>query len=172
MQELLEELHLTHQSQNAHGTVYAEPSETTSRLPVTIQERNPIGSGARGEQSLQGMSHTVPRNLGTAALHRGGRDIPLHNPRRYYPGCDIINLTSVVSPPPQVPSKKTQFFEVCINTGSNAVRLREIDLALVASDGDLFNEIWDRYRQTRGYGMRAIFLKPRDVHFVMVSSQG
>jgi hypothetical protein len=41
-------------------------------------------------------------------------------------------------------------------------------LDCVASDGDLFQQIWDRHHHARGAGIRKIFLKPRDVHFVMV----
>ncbi|CVL06786.1 uncharacterized protein FMAN_11882 [Fusarium mangiferae] len=59
-----------------------------------------------------------------------------------------------------------RFFEVCISMGNHAVRLEEIDLSSVHSDGALFKHIWNRYRQSRGFCMRRLFLKPRDVHFV------
>ena len=71
-----------------------------------------------------------------------------------------------------VSSQESQFFEVCVNTGNHAVRLKEIDLESVTSDRDLFERIWDRYSRSRGRGLRMVFLKPRDIHFVMVRPRG
>lgn len=181
MQELLEELHhiprvieITHQNRKAYRRVYVNLPKSTGRLPIGIQERSPVGSGAGRQEPCPGTSNPAPRNLGTAALHQGNSSTnsPLYSLERYSSGTHVGNIISVVSRPSQVTSQKKQFFEVCINTGNHAVRLKEIDLALVASDRDLFNQIWDRYRHTRGYGIRKIFLKPRDVHFVMVSPRG
>jgi hypothetical protein len=62
-----------------------------------------------------------------------------------------------------------RFFEVCVNVGNHAVRLKEINLDFVASDRDLFENIWDSYSKERGI-LRRIFLKPCDVHFVMVGA--
>lgn len=181
MQGLLEELHhiprvieITHQNRKAYRRVYVNLPKSTGRLPIGIQERSPVGSGAGRQERCPGTWDPTPRNLGTATLHQGNSSTnsPLYGLERYSSGTHVGNIISVVSRPSQVTSQKKQFFEVCINTGNHAVRLKEIDLALVASDRDLFNQIWDRYRHTRGYGIRKIFLKPRDVHFVMVSPRG
>lgn len=63
-----------------------------------------------------------------------------------------------------------RFFEVCINKGNHAIDHHEIDISEVTSDGELFELIWDKYKGSRGFGLRRLFLRPRDVHFVMVSA--
>ncbi|KAH7335627.1 heterokaryon incompatibility protein-domain-containing protein [Pyrenochaeta sp. MPI-SDFR-AT-0127] len=62
-----------------------------------------------------------------------------------------------------------RYFEVCINIGNYAIDHHEIDISRVTSDGELFELIWDKYNCSRGFGLRRLFLRPRDVHFVMFS---
>jgi hypothetical protein len=63
-----------------------------------------------------------------------------------------------------------RFFEVCINVGNHAIDHHEIDISRTTSDNELFELIWDKYNSSRGIGLRRLFLRPRSVHFVMVSA--
>lgn len=75
------------------------------------------------------------------------------------PGSDrVINITF----PPG-------YFEVCVSTGNHAIDHHEIDISRITSDSELFELIWDKYNSSRGIGLRRLFLRPRDVNFVMVS---
>ncbi|KAH7082073.1 hypothetical protein FB567DRAFT_581517 [Paraphoma chrysanthemicola] len=62
-----------------------------------------------------------------------------------------------------------RFFEVCVNIGNYAIDHHEIDISKISSDGELFELIWDKYKCSRSFGLRRLFLRPRDVHFVMFS---
>ena len=63
-----------------------------------------------------------------------------------------------------------KYFEVCINIGNYAIDHHEIDISRVISDGELFELIWNKYNSSRGIGLRRLFLRPRNVDFVMVSA--
>jgi hypothetical protein len=63
-----------------------------------------------------------------------------------------------------------KYFEVCINIGNYAIDHHEVDITGVTSDSELFELIWDKYNSSRGIGLRRVFLRPRDVQFVMVSA--
>ena len=63
-----------------------------------------------------------------------------------------------------------QFFELCVNTGELSIRLGEINISHLKNDAELFRAISTKYQEIRGFRARRILLKPRDVHFVMVSS--
>jgi hypothetical protein len=63
-----------------------------------------------------------------------------------------------------------RYFEVCINIGNYAIDHHEIDISRITSDSELFELIWDKYNSSRGIGLRRLFLRPRSVHFVMVSA--
>jgi hypothetical protein len=63
-----------------------------------------------------------------------------------------------------------KYFEVCINLGNYAIDHYEIDISRVTSDSELFELIWDKYNLSRGIGLRRLFLRPRSIHFVMVSA--
>jgi hypothetical protein len=78
-------------------------------------------------------------------------------------GTHLVSLTEVT-----VDKRVPTYFEVCTNTGNYAVGHFELDISEAATDGELFEKIWDTYNQTRGFGIRRLFLRPRDVHFVMV----
>jgi hypothetical protein len=60
------------------------------------------------------------------------------------------------------------YFEVCVSTGNFAIDHHEIDISRVTSDSELFELVWDKYNLSRG-GLRRLFLRPRDINFVMVS---
>lgn len=61
-----------------------------------------------------------------------------------------------------------KYFEVCTNVGNYTVDHQELDISRVVSDNELFEMILDKYNSSRGLGLRRIFLRPKDVHFVMV----
>jgi hypothetical protein len=63
-----------------------------------------------------------------------------------------------------------RYFEVCINISNYAIDHHEIDISHVTSDSELFALIWDKYNSSRGIGLRRLFLRPRNVDFVMVSA--
>jgi hypothetical protein len=63
-----------------------------------------------------------------------------------------------------------KYFEVCVNIGNYAIDHHEIDISRVTSDGELFELILDKYNSSRGIGLRRLFLRPQNVHFVMVSA--
>jgi hypothetical protein len=64
------------------------------------------------------------------------------------------------------------YFEVCVSKGNHAIDHHEIDISRITSDSELFELIWDKYNISRGSGLRRVFLRPRDVNFVMVSKAG
>ena len=61
------------------------------------------------------------------------------------------------------------YFELCVIAGNHKVKLGEIDITNVKSDGELFKMIWNKYQQLRGAELKAIFVKPSNIHFVRVS---
>lgn len=63
-----------------------------------------------------------------------------------------------------------KFFEVCINIGNHEIDHQELDISEVTTDAELFSMIWNQYNASRGIGFRRLFLKPRNVHFVLVCS--
>jgi hypothetical protein len=75
----------------------------------------------------------------------------------------LVSLTEVT-----IDKRIPTYFEVCTNIGNYAVGHFELDISQAATDGELFEKIWDTYNQSRGFGIRRFFLRPRDVHFVMV----
>jgi hypothetical protein len=69
---------------------------------------------------------------------------------------------------PIVTAKRT-FFELCVNTGFPNIKLSEIEITDVTSDAELFRRIYQEYRKIRAHRMRRIFIKPTNIHFVLVS---
>ena len=65
--------------------------------------------------------------------------------------------------------QKPAFLELCINTGEFSVSLGELDVREITSDGALFQKIWAKYREIRGFRMRMVYLKPCEIQFVYVS---
>jgi len=127
------------------------------------------GPPTRTPDANNGRQPALVPGATTAAVTQGGSNTvqQAYTPGQYLPGLGASNAKPVPQPPP-VPPRQKGFFEVCINTRNSAVRLAEIPLEFVTSDRDLFKKIWDRYRKSWGCGVRQVFLKPRDVHFVMV----
>ncbi|KAH7191480.1 hypothetical protein BKA60DRAFT_584985 [Fusarium oxysporum] len=68
------------------------------------------------------------------------------------------------------------FFELCVTVGKHSVRLGEINISSVTTDGQLFKKIWDRYQEiktsTFGATIRGWFFKPSDVLFVHFGVMG
>ncbi|KAI1411796.1 hypothetical protein F5Y13DRAFT_190798 [Hypoxylon sp. FL1857] len=66
--------------------------------------------------------------------------------------------------------KVKKYFEVCVNVGRHIVNLGEINISAIASDDQLFDEIWKTYRGIKGSNWRETlhkwFLEPDDVKFV------
>lgn len=91
-------------------------------------------------------------------------------------GLSSQNPTNVLDPVRSRPAHilnvtfSPRYFEVCINIGNYAIDHHEIDISRVTSDGELFELIWDKYNCSRGFSLRRLFLRPRDVHFVMVGA--
>jgi hypothetical protein len=83
-----------------------------------------------------------------------------HNPVAGNEADQVVHL-------PQISPK---YFELCLSTSNHKVKHVELDITNITSDGGLFEKIWDGYNKHRGYGVRRYFLRPRDVHFVLVSS--
>lgn len=67
-----------------------------------------------------------------------------------------------------------RYFELCVSVGQHSVSLGEIIITSVATDGQLFSKIWERYhdikRSSFGAAIRGWFFKPDDVFFVHVSA--
>lgn len=78
--------------------------------------------------------------------------------------------TSIPSLQDQRPTVRKTFFEVCVNSGEHAVRLGEIDITSVSSDAELFGKIWTTYDSMKRNWPKRIFIRPRGIHFVYVSS--
>ncbi len=64
-----------------------------------------------------------------------------------------------------------KFLEVCLDRPNYDIKHHEIEISKVGSDRELFEKIWDMYNSSRGIGLQRFFLRPRDVHFVVVNSQ-
>ncbi|KAI0151779.1 hypothetical protein GGR57DRAFT_172790 [Xylariaceae sp. FL1272] len=58
------------------------------------------------------------------------------------------------------------FLELCVNIDSYEIRLGEIPLSSIHTDRGLFDEIWKRYCDIRGFGVRRLFVKPSDINFI------
>jgi hypothetical protein len=76
----------------------------------------------------------------------------------------VMNLM----PNSNLPVLNPRYFEVCVNTGNHKIDHFELDISNIRSDSELFEKIWDKYNASRGFGIRRFFLRPKDVHFVMV----
>lgn len=64
---------------------------------------------------------------------------------------------------------KPTYLELCMNTGEFTVNLGEVNIRQVTTDYELFQKIWEKYREVRGYRMRMIYLKPCEIQYVYVS---
>lgn len=84
---------------------------------------------------------------------------------------DQLSATKRVAVKSFLDIEKLGYFELCVSTGEYTVRHSEIDIRGVKSDGRLFERVWDTYHKVRGFGMKRIFIKPSDVHFVYVGKQ-
>lgn len=179
LQKLKSELHhipgiaaTSHHEQKAFTRVYMNPTVTADE-GAGPYARHPDGTAqGTSNRATSGTSRyipSMPHSLGTTALHQTGSSQPAKVPSSLS-NTAIGNMTEVTFDPPLLIPRPSQFFEVCVNTGNYEVRLQEINLSWVMSDSDLFQLIWGRYSHSRGYRIRRIFLKPRDVNFVMVSS--
>ncbi|PSN74055.1 hypothetical protein BS50DRAFT_481151, partial [Corynespora cassiicola Philippines] len=71
---------------------------------------------------------------------------------------NIVNITTPL-----------RYFEICVNVGNFAIDHHELDISQISSDSELFELIWDKYNSSRGKGLRRLFLRPRNVDFVMFS---
>lgn len=75
-------------------------------------------------------------------------------------------------------SSTEKYLELCLNTGEYDVSLAEIAISsaqqIINSDGELFQEIRQRYQKTRGLirSLNLRLFKPINIHFVEVSCFG
>ena len=84
------------------------------------------------------------------------------------PSTPGLNSTAQAAHVINIDNPVPKYFEVCINAGAHAVGHYELDISESTSDGALFVKIWEKYKMSKGFGLRRFFLRPRDVHFVMV----
>ena len=112
-------------------------------------------------------SQTATAPEGVAGLTSSGRFSPITELNAPSNGIDthLVSLSGIT-----VDKRESTYFEVCTNVGNYAVGHFEIDISEACTDGELFEKIWDTYNQSRGFGIRRLFLRPRDVHFVMVKN--
>lgn len=69
----------------------------------------------------------------------------------------------------QLPNQRTRrFFELCVNVSDLEVRLGELDITSVQGDTALFQSIHDRYHDLRAHRWQRVFMKPINIHFVLV----
>jgi len=150
------------------GELRDRPWDSTN--PRTAQLTDTMSANDGGQPATGPAPETMVSGAATTTMNQGrSNSAPQpYSPNQYLPGVGVGD-SNPTTQPLEAPLRQKGFFEVCINTGNSAVRLAEIPLEFVTSDRDLFKKIWDRYRKSWGYGIRQIFLKPRDVHFVMVS---
>jgi hypothetical protein len=87
---------------------------------------------------------------------------------------DMSTLRALQTTPRNIVQPKTvpQYFELCLNARNHKVKHVELDISNITSDGGLFERIWDIYNAHRGYGISWFFLRPNNVHFVVVCSTG
>jgi hypothetical protein len=76
--------------------------------------------------------------------------------------------SSVVTAP--LVAGEKAFFELCVNTGLYNVNLGEINLKDVSTDAELFSRIYQEYKGIRGHRIRRTFVRPANIHFVLVST--
>ena len=103
----------------------------------------------------------LAHNLRPGASSVATQSSRLPTPRPTNATTKEVYMINVDNPAPK-------YFEVCINAGNHAVDHYELDISESTSDGALFVKIWEKYRMSRGFGLKRLFLRPRDVHFVMV----
>jgi hypothetical protein len=154
-------------------------SRGISRAREILTTQQPYSSP--GDQTLASAGGAIFSNISSqtpTALERaagssstggeiGGRPGPnseLNAPSNAF-GTPLVSLTEV-----NVDNCVPTYFEVCTNIGNYAVNHFELDISQAATDSELFEKIWDIYNRSRGFGIRRLFLRPRDVHFVMVSN--
>ncbi|KAF5010966.1 hypothetical protein FDECE_2929 [Fusarium decemcellulare] len=69
-----------------------------------------------------------------------------------------------------------KFFELCVTVGQDSVNLKEISISSVTTDRQLFERIWDSYREIKTSSfaatVRGWFFKASDVFFVHVGIYG
>lgn len=80
----------------------------------------------------------------------------------------VIPSVSTIAASSKIHIHSSSFFEVCTNVGKHKINHHEIDISQVDSDNELFKKIWERYNTSRGVGLRRLFLRPSNVHFVEV----
>lgn len=137
---------------------YRASKRHNSGQPNHHQSDNGYPSG-RPSSPLSGPSR-LAHNLQSGGLSRPTQPSrpPTHSPNATAKEAYSINIDNSIP----------KYFEVCINAGNHALDHYELDISESTSDGALFVKIWEKYRMSRGFGLRRVFLRPRDVHFVMV----
>lgn len=125
-------------------------NQTQTTNPSAIAVRSPATPSPSPSNSA-----TQPVGAGQAST-TGGQSVNASGNNNQV----LIGRTS------QIPN----FLELCVNVDSFEIRLGEISLSSINTDQSLFDAIWKRYRETRGWGIRQLFVKPSDINFVQVRS--
>ncbi|MCJ1325750.1 hypothetical protein MMC10_002413 [Thelotrema lepadinum] len=87
-------------------------------------------------------------------------------------GSGTTSSSSSTSTRPCQPDQKPmtnrgrRFLELCVNTGGYTTTLGEIEVAMLTSDGDLFERICKKYREIRGSSFKRLFMHPVNIHYV------
>ncbi|KAI8930890.1 hypothetical protein NX059_011905 [Plenodomus lindquistii] len=125
-----------------HSRLYWYCTSGTELQPMNQQTPAQIIQGNIG-QNVSSIAQDA--NQGTNALQTGASDV-------------VVNIAA--------PAK---YFEICVNIGNFAIDHHEVDISEVATDSELFELIWEEYNTSRGRGLRRLFLRPRNIHFVEFS---
>lgn len=142
----------SHTKTRASQRSYGLPTDQTSASVKATNFSNSSSQIATGREEVAG-STSNGRFSPITEVNAPSNEIGTH----------LVSLTEVI-----VDKRESTYFEICTNVGNYAVGHFEIDISEACTDGELFEKIWDTYNQSRGFGIRRLFLRPRDVHFVMV----
>ncbi|CCT67937.1 uncharacterized protein FFUJ_14598 [Fusarium fujikuroi IMI 58289] len=136
---------------DATDASHQSPNPSTSRTQVT----HPVTSINSGESLSQPPQRRErqPNNNGRVSSRQNIRSL------------DNYEMVGV-----------PKFFELCVTVGKHSVRLGEINISSVTTDGQLFKKIWHSYREiktsTLGATIKGWFFKPSDVFFVHFGVMG
>ncbi|KAF3025503.1 hypothetical protein E8E14_007646 [Neopestalotiopsis sp. 37M] len=142
---ITEQLSGTHSEQPSLGHRKADHTSATSNMV-------PAAGNASGFSFTGGQHDNSPDpTLGPSKLNSASARQPT----------DLTEVTFNTSKP--------TYFEVCTNIGNSAVGHFELDISRTTTDGEMFDKIWGVYNLNRGIGLRRLFLRPCNVHFVLFS---
>jgi len=148
------------------ATVEIDESGRTGRL-VQLSG-NTSGSGGADPARLQGVAGISSSLVPSASAQLS---TPLPPTQITANGSSNATLIPTGGSSSQVISPAARkYFELCVNTGLLDIKLGEIDITDVTTDGQLFEKIRQRYERIRGHRMNRVFVRPTNIHYVKVNS--